>query len=266
MESVGYLNLAIVWLFAQQFGFLYADGHLAGLTHRTLWATTGGAFATLAALTFWGPYPVSMVGMPGQTSNMTPPTICLLVLAVAQVAIAMLVRGRVSRWLERPAPWALVVRFASMAMTVYLWHLSVLVLAFFALFGLGIDPPGAGLTLWWLTRPFWLLGLAAMLLVVATLLSPLERGRSARRSGTGHSIAATIGSGLGAAVISFGLLGYVASGLQPAAHGSSMLLLVPVDPLQNTVCVLAGFALSALSLRGIPAGRPGSARRSACRR
>lgn len=102
MESVGYLNLAIVWLFAQQLGFLYADGHLAGLTRGTLWGTTVGAFAMLAALTTWGPYPVSMVGMPGETSNMTPPTICLLVLAVAQVAMAMLVRDSASRWLERP--------------------------------------------------------------------------------------------------------------------------------------------------------------------
>jgi len=251
MESVGYLNLAIVWLFAQQLGFLYADGHLASLTRRTLWATTVGAFTTLAALTTWGPYPVSMVGMPGETSNMTPPTICLLVLAVAQIAMAMLVRDRVSRWLERPARWAAVVRFSSMAMTVYLWHLSVLVFAFFALIGLGIDPPGAGSGLWWLTRPFWLLCLGAVLCVVATLLSPLERGRASRPLANRHSVVATIGSGCGATLISFGLLGYVASGLQPAARGSSVLLFVPVDPLQNTVCVLAGFAVSCLAARTV---------------
>jgi hypothetical protein len=72
MESVGYLNLAIVWLFAQQLGFLYADGSLTRLSRRTLWATLRGAFAVLVGLTTWGPYPVSMVGMPGETSNMTP--------------------------------------------------------------------------------------------------------------------------------------------------------------------------------------------------
>jgi Acyltransferase family len=256
MESVGYLNLAIVWLFAQQLGFLYADGYLARLTRRALWATVAGAFVTLVVLTAWGPYPVSMVGMPGETSNMTPPTICLLVLSVAQVAMAMLVRDRVSRWLQRPAPWAAVVRFASMAMTVYLWHLSVLVLAFLALLGLGIDPPAAGSGLWWLTRPFWLLGLSLVLLVVATLLSPLERGRPPGPRTTGRrppaasvNVLATLASGIGAALISFGLLGYVASGLLPAPHGSSVLLFVPVDPIQNTVCVLAGFALSTVATR-----------------
>ena len=268
MESVGYLNLAIVWLFAQQLGFLYADGHLTRLSRRTLWVTVAGAFATLAALTSWGPYPVSMVGMPGETSNMTPPTVCLLVLAVAQTAMAMLVRDRVSRWLQRPALWAAVVRFASMAMTVYLWHLSLLVMAFLALIGLGIEPPAAGSGIWWLTRPFWLLGLALVLSVVASLLSPLERGRTtrppnlaSRPDGIRHSTA----SAVGAALCAFGLLGYVASGLQPAAHGSSVLLFVPVDPIQNTLCVLAGFALSSLaarpslSRRGSPTGRPGSA-------
>jgi hypothetical protein len=64
MESVGYINLAIVWLFAQQLGFLYADGYLARLTRRTLWATVAGSFGTLVVLTSWGPYPVSMVGLP----------------------------------------------------------------------------------------------------------------------------------------------------------------------------------------------------------
>jgi hypothetical protein len=62
---------------------------------------------------------------------------------------------------------------------------------------------------------------------------------------------ATVTSGVGAALISFGLLGYVASGLMPAPAGSSVLLFVPVDPIQNTVCVLAGFALSGLAARTV---------------
>ena len=69
------------------------------------------------------------------------------------------------------------------------------------------------------------------------------------------AVVLTVGSGLGAALISFGLLGYVASGLQPAPSGSSVLLFVPVDPIQNTVCVLAGFALSSLATRGSRSAR-----------
>jgi fucose 4-O-acetylase-like acetyltransferase len=258
MESVGYLNLAVVWLFAQQLGFAYADGYLTRISRRTLWVTLAGAFATLAALTSLGPYPVSMVGMPGEISNMTPPTVCLLVLAVAQTAAAMLVRDRVCGWLQQPPVWAAVVRFGSMAMTVYLWHLSLLVLAFIALIGLGVDPPVAGSGLWWATRPFWLLGLALILSVVATTLSGFEHGRAgptpcAKETqpppARAHVIVQTVGSSTGAALSAFGLLGYVASGLQPALPGSSVLLFVPVDPIQNTACVLAGFALSYVATR-----------------
>jgi hypothetical protein len=43
----------------------------------------------------------------------------------------------------------------------------------------------------------------------------------------------------------------VAGGLQPAPHASSVLLFVPVDPIQNTVCVLVGFALSNLATRWV---------------
>ncbi len=147
-------------------------------------------------------------------------------------------------------------------MTVYLWHLSVLIIAFLALFGLGVDPPTAGSGLWWLTRPFWLLALALGLAVLATLLSPLERGRASRAATnrprphrdkgsrsptTTNLILQTLVSGVGAALASFGLLGYVASGLQPAPLGSSMLLFVPVDPVQNTVFVFVGFALSSFA-------------------
>jgi hypothetical protein len=152
----------------------------------------------------------------------------------------------------------------------------VLVIAFLALFGLGIDPPAAGSGLWWLTRPFWLLGLALVLSGVAMLASPLEHGRTAKATGqpaglreresqtpsSTIQVLTTISSGVGASLISFGLLGYVASGLRPAPHGSSVLLFVPVDPVQNTVCVLVGFALSSLatrwtlSRRESPAGRP----------
>ena len=79
--------------------------------------------------------------------------------------------------------------------------------------------------------------------------------RSATTARGPKALLPTVVSGLGAALISFGLLGYVASGLQPAPHGSSILLFVPVDPIQNTVCVLLGFALSSLAARRVLSGR-----------
>ena len=222
----------------------------------------GGCVAALTLLTTLGPYPVSMVGLPGETSNMTPPTVCLLVLAVGQLAAALLLRPRLSSALERPRAWAAVVRFGAMAMTTYLWHLSVLVLAYVGLISAGVTPPAAGTGLWWATRPFWLLGLAAVTSALATVLAPLERGRAPRRpapapvggaAGPAPGIPGpawpTVVAGLGGGLASFGLLGYVASGLAPAAFASSVLLFVPVDPVTNTVCVVLGLALTTLASR-----------------
>jgi len=262
MENVGYLNLALVWLFAQQLGFWYAEGRFAAWRRTALWAVVGGCVAALTLLTTLGPYPVSMVGLPGETSNMTPPTVCLLVLAVGQLAAALLLRPRLSSALERPRAWAAVVRFGAMAMTTYLWHLSVLVLAYVSLISAGVTPPAAGTGPWWATRPFWLLGLAAVTTALATALAPLERGRAPRRpapapvggaAGPAPGIPGpawpTVVAGLGGGLASFGLLGYVASGLAPAAFASSTLLFVPVDPVTNTACVVLGLALTTLASR-----------------
>ena len=64
-----------------------------------------------------------------------------------------------------------------MIMTVYLWHITVMIVFVSLLYlagspGLGIEP---GSSEWWLSRPVWIALLFALLLPVALLLSPLER-------------------------------------------------------------------------------------------
>jgi len=67
-------------------------------------------------------------------------------------------------------------------MTVYLWHITIMVILISLLyladgFGLGLEP---GTTDWWLSRPVWIAVLFVLLLPVALLMSPLERrGHSA---------------------------------------------------------------------------------------
>ncbi len=87
IDVLAWANMLFVWLFAQQLGFFYADGTLAKWTRPALWAVAGAALTALIVLTTFGPYPHSMVGLPGErVSNMAPPTVCLLVLTVLQVA------------------------------------------------------------------------------------------------------------------------------------------------------------------------------------
>lgn len=175
---VAVANLALVWVFAHQLGVWYGDGRLATVPRRRLWDVLAAAVLALVLLTGPGPYPVSMVGLPGQLSNMSPPTVCLLVLGVGQGAAILLVRPLLLRMLGRPAPWAAVQRFGSVAMTVYLWHLLVLVVAFGALLAAGESPPEPGSAVWWLTRPLWLLALTAVLAAVVALVA--RRGRRSR--------------------------------------------------------------------------------------
>jgi hypothetical protein len=123
------LNFLLVWLFAHQLGFLYADGTLPRWPRRAHAAMAAGGLAALAGLTASGAWPPSMVGLPGdRVSNMNPPSLCIVALTVWLVGLAMLVRDPVGRWLTRPRPWTLVVTAGSALMTLFLWHLTDLLL------------------------------------------------------------------------------------------------------------------------------------------
>ncbi|HEX8134416.1 MAG TPA: acyltransferase, partial [Actinomycetes bacterium] len=123
VEQVGYLNLLLVWVLVQQLGFYYADGTLGRLPRRALAGLAAAGLAGLVVLTATRLYPPSMVGLPGEESNMSPPTVCIVALAVWQLGLVMLLRPRVSAWLARRGPWTAVIAVGSMAMTLYLWHL-----------------------------------------------------------------------------------------------------------------------------------------------
>jgi|GEM_PF-170665 len=269
VEGIGYLNLLVVWALVQQVGFFYADGTLERLSRRALAGLGAAGLAGLVVLTGTGVYPPSMVGLPGEESNMSPPTVCIVALAVWQVALVMLLRGRVSAWLARRGPWTAVIAVGSMAMTLYLWHLTAMV----ALYGLvlAVDGPlpAPGTGWWWATRPPWLALLAAVLVPMALALSRFERAgpalRTARKSHPRRTRpaeravetrAGRLAAVLGVALATLGLLGFVASGFTPLLDpDGSPLLVLRVDPLQNLVHLAVGAGLVAAARAGAT-GRP----------
>jgi fucose 4-O-acetylase-like acetyltransferase len=246
IHQVGYLNLLVVWVLAQQLGFFYADGTLERLSRRALAGLAAAGLAGLVVLTGTGPYPPSMVGLPGDRSNMSPPTVCIVALTVWQLGLVMLARARVSAWLARRGPWTAVIAVGSMAMTLYLWHLPAMA----ALYGLvlAVDGPlpDPGTGAWWATRPLWLALLAAVLAPPALALSRFERSR--RPAGSPPRALEThtgrVAAVLGVVLVTLGLLGFVASGFTPLLdpHGSPLLVL-RVDPLQNALHLVVGAAL-----------------------
>ncbi|GAA3561921.1 acyltransferase [Nonomuraea rosea] len=150
-EALGYLNIVFVWLAVHQLGFFYAQGRMSGLTGR--WALTIGGFGAAALLVAFGPYPGSMIGLPGaEVSNMAPPTLAMLAVAAGQIGLATLLRT----WLLRLPTGRLLDWAGPRIMTVYLWHMPAL----FAVTGvvvvlLGIDTPRPGGAFWLAGWPLW---------------------------------------------------------------------------------------------------------------
>jgi peptidoglycan/LPS O-acetylase OafA/YrhL len=177
LTYVSYLNILFVWLLVHQLGFFYADGTLVRMSKRThvLMALIG--LAGLAILTNLGIYPRSMVGTGlEKVSNMSPPTICIIVLTLWLVGLAMLLRDAINRWLDKPKPWLAVISANSIIMTIYLWHLTAFFITFLLLNKIGLSRAPAGTSGWWLERPLWIILSAIILVVLIKLFGRFEHG------------------------------------------------------------------------------------------
>ena len=128
VASVGWANLALVWLFAHQLGVGWrTDPTVGGWSRRRVVGVALLGLGGLFVLTGAGGYPHSMVGGVGEArTNTFPPSLALVALGLWQFGLALLVRPAVDRWLDRPRTWAAVVAANGMAMTVFLWHLTAL--------------------------------------------------------------------------------------------------------------------------------------------
>jgi len=182
LRSVGWLNYAFVWLAVHQLGYAWRDGYLAGARQGLAWVVAGGL--VLAGLVTLGPYPISMVSVPGQeVSNTLPPKIAMLALGVVQCGLLLSIESPMRRWLAKPAPWTAVVLINGMIMTVFLWHLTASTLAIGAASwfgGVGLDiTPGSGS--WWAMRPLWIGTYLLALLPFALGFGRFERSPASGR-------------------------------------------------------------------------------------
>lgn len=184
------INYLLVWAVPTVLGFAWADDALAPRAVH-LAGPAAALVALVAAVTVFD-YPVSMVGLT-EAGNDGPnvPLVTVALLGCVQVGVAYRLRPRAEAWLRCPRRWAWVVRLNAVAMTVYLWHLTVLVLVAGALTLSGawwsIDPLSVA---WWLTRPLWFGVLLACLTPLVIALAPIEHGVPPPRTGRdGHRAA-----------------------------------------------------------------------------
>jgi len=176
LRALGWVNYLFVWSAVHQLGYAWLGGRFDRPAVALAWALAG--LAALLALIGPGPYPLSMVGVPGdEISNTTPPKATLLALGCLQGGLLLALQTPLRRWLARSAPWTATVLVNGLIMTVYLWHMTAMVLFLGLVHALG-DPGLAiqpGTAQWWGTRPVWLALLALALLPFALVFSRFER-------------------------------------------------------------------------------------------
>ncbi|MGW0846465.1 acyltransferase family protein [Streptomyces sp. NPDC002787] len=253
---VEFLNFAFVWLAIHQLGFLRADGRL---TRPYLLA--GAGLAGAALLVAYGPYPLSMVGMPGEkVSNMAPPTFALLCHGLWLVGAVEWLRGPAARWLERPKVWRTVVAANGVSMTAFLWHLSAMLGVYGVLLALDVPLPAPESGAWWAQLPLRIAAAAVLTAVLVAAFRGFERpaARAPRANGShgsNGSRRSVVYSGpaaaLGATLCLFGVLGLSMVGFGGLFEGRSALLIaVQVTAPTAVAMTLAGWLLVELIGRG----------------
>jgi peptidoglycan/LPS O-acetylase OafA/YrhL len=173
---IRWINYLFVWLAVHQLGYAWRDGKFTSAGKSLVWSV--GGLVVLVGLLVLAGYPRSMVGVPGEeVSNTLPPTLAMLALGCFQGGLLLSLERPVRGWLSSVRPWAATVLVNGMIMTVYLWHLTVMVLVI----GLAVVLGGVGIRLspgtaaWWGTRPLWMLLLALLLIPFVVLFGRLER-------------------------------------------------------------------------------------------
>ncbi|WP_415960589.1 acyltransferase family protein [Streptomyces sp. 021-4] len=248
---VEFLNFAFVWLAVHQLGFLRADGRLgagpalSALRRPALLA--GGGLITAVALVAFGPYPLSMVGMPGEkVSNMAPPTLALLCHGLWLVGAVELLRAPAGRLLARPRAWRTVVAANGVAMTAFLWHLTAMLGVYGAMLALDVPLPEPATAAWWAQTPLRLAVAAALTAVLVAAFRTFERPAPTEGVQGRGPLAA-----LGATLTLLGVLGLSMVGFAGLLEGrTARLIAIPVSAPAAVAMTLCGWLLVERAGRG----------------
>ncbi|KAA8967058.1 acyltransferase family protein [Mycobacterium sp.] len=166
---LGWLNYLLCWGTLYQLGIVWRGGLLAGRRPALLAA---GSAAALALLIWRGPYPISMIGVPGQAvQNSSPPTVAMLAFACAQAGVAVAAAPALNRVLRRGRVQRVLHTANANVMALYLWHMVPVVVVAAVGYPTGVLPqPIEGTPAWWLARLEWVVVLALVTTVEMALL------------------------------------------------------------------------------------------------
>lgn len=172
----GFANYVLVWGTVHQLGYAWVDGELDGAIRRVALVLVG--FGAALALVWAGPYPVAMVGLDtAQITNSYPPRVTLAFLGMFQAGLVLLLEPILERAMRNMRAWTFVVGVSAQIMTLYLWHLTAMII----LIGVGLAMGGVGFGveplsgLWWATRPLWFAVLTLVTLGLLAVFGRFER-------------------------------------------------------------------------------------------
>lgn len=177
---VGYLNLLLVWPLMQQFGFALADGACTSWSRRSL---TLGAVLPIVAL-------LGLLGLgwsPDMIANLNPPTTAIALLGTAQFFLLQLSRGALDRLTAKPRVAHAAQRAGSIAMTVYLWHMPLILALVSVMWLAGLPLPEPHSFAWWASRVPWLIVIGAIVFPFASWFVRIEQA-AVRAVGAGRTV------------------------------------------------------------------------------
>ncbi|WP_233209381.1 acyltransferase [Mycobacterium sp. ENV421] len=169
LPYVGWLNYLLVWGVLYQLGIAWHDGTLC---RRAAIAVAVLSAIVLALAVTVGPYPVSMIGVPGAVVNNTgPPNLALLALGGVQAGVALAVAPTVNRMVKSVRTQRVLAVANDNVMALYLWHMVPVVIVAVAGYPTGLLPqPTLGTAAWWWFRLEWVAILAVVAAVELLLL------------------------------------------------------------------------------------------------
>jgi hypothetical protein len=176
LRWLGFANYLFVWGAIFLLGYAWLDERFS--ERRTLLVCASLGFAALLLLVGFGPYPISMIGVPGDPiSNTTPPKVTLIALAVMQGGLLLAAQAPARRWLTGRVAWTATVAINGSIMTLFIWHLTATTLVVLAAylaggFGLRLEP-GSGA--WWWSRVPWVLANTIALCPLVVAFGRFER-------------------------------------------------------------------------------------------
>jgi hypothetical protein len=221
LNTVGSLNFVLVFYLAATYGLVMYDRRDRGAAGFAVAAL--GALALNVALVRVFPYPISLVSMSDdRVSNMTPPTVVLALHAIALVSVAGIAWPLLTRLCARAWLWRALVAAGAATITIYLWHMTAIVLVTAGEHAVGLERGGVRHLHFWLTLAPHVLTTTVGVAVLVTLMMPFEHRpvpwleREPRRGVDG--IAGDVVAGMGAVATGSGFLVIAAVGLTPLFH------------------------------------------------